>query len=210
MKRILLIVSIVLIITSVPTTLFASTYLNNNSLTEAEITEKVMKIADKYDIGEKLSKNDQKLIESYLGENKTSSDFKVESKGAQLQEYISESKYNNNGTIGVWVAGDMWQDIQNIVNQSYGGEITAYGVGVDGRDINRIDVEIRHVAFGPIGSGGTYIGLVYDDAISSSCNTYEFCKADGEVNYDAWVAYASAQAIATVTYPSGSVTLATP
>lgn len=110
---------------------------------------------------------------------------------------VSGSK--SNSKISAKIRGSIFSDI-GVINNSFGGSVTAT---VTKGKPKSIDTQIRHVAFGLVGSGG--VGKVQDKTLHSKCNGTKSCTNSQSHRYVASVAYATTYAEVVIKYSGGTL-----
>lgn len=186
-----------------PVTSFASTDSGHTSeekykeelsnLTQEEIHENFQRIDEEYDIGEEFSLKDQTFIKMYAKP--------VDSKVSVLKsKKISGSKTQNGVTVKV--SGTIKDDIQNVINQSFGASNLKTSTTKGASKVSSVKTTVHHNAYGLVGSGG--IGKVYSGTLSTSGKN---STLNGTKRYTAVVAYASTWATATVKHSGGTFTV---
>lgn len=175
---------------------------DNDVLSSEEALLRLKQIADSYDLYEPLSEKDAEFIRTYA-KPASAKDGEVGTLGKKTWNF-DRTKYNSNRSVGLWMKGSVYSDI-GIVNNSFGGSYNSYVIAGSSRAY-QIQHTIRHTAYGAIGSGGTYIGKVYDGSITNTCkkNGIITCSTNDSKSYVASVAYSSTWVTSKVWYDSGS------
>ncbi|MBR7795124.1 hypothetical protein GT022_03570 [Agaribacter marinus] len=165
-----------------------------SNLTQEEIYENFIKIDQEYDIGEEFSLKDQAFIEMYAKPVDSWEITPFKSKK------ISGSKSQNGVTVKV--SGTIKDDIQNVINQSFGASNLKTSTTKGASKVKSVKTTVHHTAYGLIGSGG--VGKVYSGTLSTSGKN---STLTGTKRYTAVVAYASTWATATVKHSGGTFTV---
>lgn len=168
-----------------------------NTVQQEKIDQQLIEIANKYDIGEKMSKKDEKFVKKHTNavEQQQSEFSTMATKTRTIYGYKTNSYINGTleGTVTV---------THGIYNNSFGANFLTYvGKGTPTKITNRL----RHVAYGSIGEGGTYIAKVQDKTISNSCSGVKACRLNDSYSYVAFVAYSQTYPSSTVYYSGGSL-----
>lgn len=163
-------------------------------LTKEEINAYFQKIDKEYDIGEEFSLKDQAFVEMYA--------TPVIPGGMTTfaQKYISDSGSDNGVTVKV--SGYIEDDIQNIINQSFGARDLKTSTTAGSSKVTSVRTEVHHTAYGLVGSGG--IGKVYSGSIYT---TGKNTTLNETKRYSAIVAYASTWCTVTVKHSGGTFTI---
>ncbi|GAQ19556.1 hypothetical protein OPHB3_3525 [Oceanobacillus picturae] len=167
-------------------------------LSEEDIQQKLLDIADSYGLDEPLSKEDAEFVKTYAQPVEKPGDFSIMKKKTKK---VSGKK--SNSKIAATVSGSIYHDI-GVINNSFGGNIKTT---VTKGKPTKIKTKIRHVAYGLLGSGGTIVGKVQDKTLTSTCTSGKTCSNGKTHRYTATVAYATTYAEATVSYSSGSISI---
>lgn len=85
-----------------------------------------------------------------------------------------------------------------LVNNSFSGR---FGVFSSGTIPKKIKLNLEHIGFGIIGSGG--VGKVYDKTLTNTCVNKRNCNLDMSRDYSASVAYSKTYAYADITSKNG-------
>ncbi|MFD4704638.1 hypothetical protein ACFWM3_07200 [Gottfriedia sp. NPDC058432] len=167
-----------------------STFLN---LTEEQKIERFSKIDKEYDIGEPFDLEDQVFIEMF-----------AEKQGVQkITPYASfpASKSKTVNGVTVKVSGNVSQDINNFINQSFGANVKTQTTA-GATKVNSIKTVVYHNAYGIVGSKG--VGKVYDGTLSTSGKN---TTLNATKKYTAVVVYASTWCEVTVNHAAGTFTV---
>lgn len=163
-----------------------------SNLTQAEKVAYFERIDQEYNIGEEFSLKDQTFVEMYAKPVGGMSLFATKS--------ISGSKTANGVTVKV--SGSLKDDIQNVINQSFGASNLKTSTTAGASKVTSVKTVVYHNAYGLVGSGG--IGKVYSGSISTSGKNTTLTATK---KYTAVVAYASTWCTVTVNHTGGSFTV---
>lgn len=189
-----------------PSTSFASTDLKTekesyekelSGLTQEEVIANFERIDQEYDIGEEFSLKDQTFVEMYATPIPQNDDLIIT---PLASKYVSGTRTVNG--ITVTVSGTIKDDIQNVINQSFGASNLRTRTTAGSSKVSSIKTTVHHNAYGLVGSGG--IGKVYSGTLST---TGKNSTLNGTKRYTAVVAYASTWATATVKHSGGTFTV---
>lgn len=182
-------------------------YEVNKNLTEERVHERFEQINSKYQINEPFSSEDTEFVRAYASLN-VQNDVNQLSDISLLSD--TKSEYFNEVKSKYYVSVNFYGRVTstlNVVNHSYRGDVTA-NITSGEEKVNKIETTVTNVAYGLLGNSGTYIGIVYDDSISSSTSSRTTWSMDKTVNYSAvGVVYTYTNAYATITTSSGSFNL---
>ncbi|MDN3451801.1 hypothetical protein QMA09_16550 [Planococcus sp. APC 3906] len=164
------------------------------NLTQEEISSNFKRIDTQYKIGEAFSLKDQTFVELYAK--------KATPEGITLfaSKTISGSRTSNG--ITVTVNGTIKDDIQNIINHSFGASNLKTSTTAGSSKVTSVKTVVYHNAYGLVGSGG--VGKVYSGSISTSGKNTILTATK---NYTAVVAYASTWCTVTVNHTGGTFTV---
>lgn len=112
--------------------------------------------------------------------------------------FVSRTK---NG-VTVKVSGTINDDIQNVINQSFGASNLKTSTTKGASKVSSVKTRVHLNAYGLVGSGG--IGKVYSVALSTSGKN---STLNGTKKYTEVVAYAPTWATATVKHSGGTFTV---
>lgn len=166
-----------------------------SNLTTEEINENFKRIDEEYEIGEEFSLKDQKFIEMYAVKPKNESEITP----------FAQKKINKSRTVDgitVKINGYIKDDIQNLINQSFGASNLKTSTTKGASKVTSVKTTVHHNAYGLVGSGG--IGKVYTGTISKSGKN---TTLNATKKYTGIVAYASTWASVTVNYKGGKFTI---
>ncbi|UTR16878.1 hypothetical protein MM221_10395 [Salipaludibacillus sp. LMS25] len=164
-----------------------------SNLSAEEIRANFERIDEEYEIGEAFSVKDQTFIEMYASPVNKGEFTTLASKKISASKTVNGIKVTVNGTIK--------DDIQNLVNQSFSGDLktrTTKGAS----KVSSVKTTVHHTAYGLVGSGG--IGKVYSGTISASGKNNNL---NSKKRYSAIVAYASTWCTVTVEHSGGTFTI---
>ncbi|MDI3411668.1 hypothetical protein QKW52_21725 [Bacillus sonorensis] len=164
------------------------------NLTQEEIVSNFERINREYNIGEEFSLKDQIFVEMYA------SPVNPEGVNILATKYISGSKTSNGVTVKV--NGNIKDDIQNLINQSFGASNLKTSTTAGASKVTSVKTVVYHNAYGLVGSGG--IGKVYSGSISTSGKNTTLTATK---RYTAVVAYASTWCTITVNHKGGTFTI---
>lgn len=164
-----------------------------SNLTQEKIAANFKRIDQQYKIGQKFSLKDQTFVEMYAKPVKSGivSPLSIKS--------ISGSKTVSGVTVKV--SGTISENIQNIINQSFGANLTT-STTAGASKVSSVQTVVYHDAYGLVGSGG--IGKVYSGTLSTSGKN---TTLSGTKNYTAIVVYASTWCTVTVQSSGGTFTV---
>ena len=147
----------------------------NDNLTNEQIQERFNAINSSYEIGQPFNESDTEFIKKYADpapasnniiDNNLISPLSFQLKpGDEASKSFNVNKTNKNG-IRVVFSGKVTGAI-GVVNHKYGGNITATITSGQSK-VSKMKVAVTHRAYGIVGSGGTYIGLVHESEIPAS------------------------------------------
>ncbi|MBD8028341.1 hypothetical protein H9636_16990 [Ureibacillus sp. Re31] len=165
-----------------------------SNLNQEEINESFKRIDQEYAIGEEFSLKDQVFIEMYAKP--------VIPGGMTIfkQKYVSGSGSANGVTVKV--SGYIKDDVQNIINQSFGAQDLKTSTTAGSSKVKSVKTVVHHTAYGLVGSGG--VGKVYSGSISTSGKN---TTLNSTKRYSAIVAYASTWCTVTVNHTGGTFTI---
>lgn len=141
------------------------------------MAENFKRIDKEYEIGEAFSLKDQTFVEIYAKA--------VDQNSVELFKF---SKFNRSKTVNgitVKVSGTIYDDSQNIINQSFGATNLKTSTTAGASKVKSVKTTVHHNAYGLVGSGG--VGKVYSGSISKSGKNNTI---DSRKRYTAVVAYA--------------------
>ncbi|WP_440603373.1 hypothetical protein [Bacillus sp. GB_SG_008] len=165
-----------------------------SNLSHEEVVSNFERIHNEYKMGEAFSLKDQAFVEMYAKQPLPS--------GISL--FASKSIYGTKTANGVTVtvSGTIKDDIQNLINQSFGASNLKTSTTAGASKVSSVKTVVYHDAYGLVGSGG--VGKVYSGSISTSgLNT----TLTATKNYTAVVAYASTWCTVTVNHSGGTFTI---
>ncbi|MCY9374792.1 hypothetical protein MOF34_06490 [Bacillus sp. T17B1] len=165
-----------------------------SNLTQEEVVSNIQRIDQEYEIGEAFSEKDQVFIQMYA---KPVNDgmFSI-----AMSKYISGSKSANGVTVKV--SGTIKDDIQNLINQSFGASNLKTSTTAGSSKVTSVKTAVHHNAYGLVGSGG--IGKVYSGSLTTSGKN---TTLTGTKRYTAVVAYATTWCSVTVNHTGGTFTI---
>ncbi|MCY7781649.1 MULTISPECIES: hypothetical protein [unclassified Bacillus (in: firmicutes)] len=165
-----------------------------SNLTQKEVVSNFQRIDQEYEIGEAFSEKDQVFIQMYA---KPVNDgmFSI-----AMSKYISGSKSANGVTVKV--SGTIKDDIQNLINQSFGASNLKTSTTAGSSKVTSVKTAVHHNAYGLVGSGG--IGKVYSGSLTTSGKN---TTLTGTKRYTAVVAYATTWCSVTVNHTGGTFTI---
>ncbi|OMI25666.1 hypothetical protein BTA31_17765 [Bacillus haynesii] len=164
------------------------------NLSQEEIVSNFERIDREYNIGEEFSLKDQAFVEMYA------SPANPEDVNILATKYISGSKTSNGVTVKV--SGNIKDDIQNLINQSFGASNLKTSTTAGASKVTSVKTEVFHNAYGLVGSGG--VGKVYSGSISTSGKNTTLSATK---RYSAVVVYASTWCTVTVNHKGGTFTV---
>lgn len=192
---------------TLPSTSFASTKVNSETetkeklyeeelsdLTQEEINSNFERIDKEYVIGEQFSIKDQTFIEMYAKPMNTG--------GMTIFKTSKVSASKTVKGITVKINGAIKDDIQNVINQSFGAINLKTSTTAGASKVTSVKTVVNHNAYGLVGSDG--VGKVYSGSVST---TGKNSTLDSTKKYTAIVAYASTWATVTVNHTGGSFTI---
>ncbi|MGF9853126.1 hypothetical protein ABHN09_16380 [Bacillus paramobilis] len=162
------------------------------NLSLEEVASNFERIHNEYKMEEAFSLRDQVFVEMYA------------KKPNEVSLYASKSIYGSKTSNGVTVtvSGTIKDDIQNIINQSFGASGLKTSTTAGASKVSSVKTVVYHDAYGLVGSGG--VGKVYSGSVSTSgLNT----TLTATKNYTAVVAYASTWCTVTVNHSGGTFTI---
>ncbi|MCY7858735.1 hypothetical protein MOB44_19105 [Bacillus sonorensis] len=164
------------------------------NLTQEEIVSNFERINREYNLGEEFSLKDQAFVEMYA--------TPVNPEGVNIlaTKYISGSKTSNGVTVKV--NGNIKDDIQNLINQSFGASNLKTRTTAGASKVTSVKTVVYHNAYGLVGSEG--VGKVYSGSISTSGKNTTLSATK---RYTAVVAYASTWCTVTVNHKGGTFTI---
>lgn len=165
-----------------------------SNLNDTEVAENFKRIDEEYEIGEEFSLKDQTFVEMY-----------AKAVDQNSVELFKSSKFNRSKTVNgitVKVSGTIYDDIQNVINQSFGATNLKTSTTAGASKVKSVKTTVHHNAYGLVGSGG--VGKVYSGSISKSGKNNTI---DSRKRYTAVVAYASTWATVSVNYNGGTFTI---
>lgn len=195
-KNLLTAVSILSLLFAVPVFVSAEPLEAEKELSVEDINQKFDQIAEKYEVGDELSKEDAEFVKEYA----TPSENSV---GAQKSQSFNKTGYTSGKKVGGNIKGNVTAN-HGAVTSSWGTNFLAKKVK---GNITKVKASATHTAYGAVGSGG--VGLVYKNSFSKTCNTTQ-CRLQESEKYSAVVAYSYTTAKGTFHYKSGSVSVTAP
>lgn len=165
-----------------------------SNLSPEEVVSNFERIHNEYNMEEAFTLRDQIFVEMYAKRPNTS----------EISLFASKSIYGSKSANGVTVtvSGTIKDDIQNIINQSFGASGLKTSTTAGASKVSSVKTVVYHDAYGLVGSGG--VGKVYSGSISTSgLNT----TLSSTKNYTAVVAYASTWCTVTVNHSGGTFTV---
>ena len=135
----------------------------NKNLDGTQVQERFIEINSKYDMYEPFSKEDAEFIRAYAKVPQSALATTVETQSVETQNF---NVNKTSQSVSANFSGSLTSTI-NYVTHSYGGNITAK-VTLGNTKVNGMDLVITNLAYGVIGTTGTYIGIVSDTEIFSS------------------------------------------
>ncbi|KRE00886.1 hypothetical protein ASE46_28960 [Bacillus sp. Root239] len=150
------------------------TYENNKNLSDEQVSDRFEEINSKYEIEEPFSAEDAEFIRAYASSPTDSTDSNSDSM------FQTQSIKLNSGSqafsrsikkygVGVSFTGRVYGDI-NALNHSYRGKMTTK-ITSGSSKVKKIQNTVTNVAYGLLGNGGTYVGIVYNGSKSNSTTT---------------------------------------
>ena len=159
-----------------------------------EVISNFERIHNEYNIGEVFSLKDQVFVEMYAK--------KANSPGVSLFAVKSISGSRTVNGMTVKVNGEIKDDIQNLLAQSFGASNLKTSTTAGASKVSSVETAVYHDAYGLVGSEG--IGKVYSGSISTSgLNT----TLTATKNYTGIVAYAVTWCTVTVNHSGGTFTI---
>ncbi len=135
----------------------------NANLSKEEIDNKLQEIADKYDIGEKMSLEDQRFVQSYAMKANNGTNDEISVRSIQDDTW-KVSGVDSNSALGGTLSGTVKVSLNMWSNNISCNLTTNVTKGAP----NSHKTTVRIVAYGFIGGGGTYAGKVADETIGNS------------------------------------------
>ncbi|MGE7606185.1 hypothetical protein ACQKML_06190 [Peribacillus frigoritolerans] len=162
------------------------------NLTKYEVIANFERIHEEYNMEEPFSLKDQTFVEMYAKKPSLITSY--------ASKTISGSKTSNGVTVKV--SGTLKDDIQNIINQSFGASNLKTSTTAGTSKVSSVKTVVYHDAYGLVGSGG--IGKVYSGSLSTSGKNTTLSSTK---KYTAVVAYASTWCTVTVKHSGGTFTV---
>lgn len=159
----------------------------NKNLSEEQIRERFEQINSSYEIQEPFSEEDIEFVRAYAQSTEsvddTEADNGIQTMSMKFGNSNSESFSKTKTAYGVSVkfTGTVYVNI-GLVNNSYRGKTKAV-ITAGGSKVNSIKLGVTNSAYGAIGGGGIYFGLVYDSGTSSTTKTQTTWNMDKTVKY---------------------------
>ncbi|WP_332698216.1 hypothetical protein [Halalkalibacter lacteus] len=185
----------------------------NKNLNQIQIAERFNEINSTYEVNEPFSLEDTEFIRVYADSANEPSIFTPSQPGDISTMSFFNSSYSKpfNKTLtknGVTVnfSGRVYSNI-GILNHSYRGNVTSK-VTAGGPKVSKIENFVTNVAYGALGSSGTYVGIVYDGNINNSTTKYKTWSLDETQRYGAvTVVYTYTNAYTRITSTGGTFRL---
>jgi len=155
-------------------------YDTNKNLTDEKVDQRVEEINSKYDLNEPFSKEDAEFVVNYISpasdiytpEPQPDTPSGVSTLGKNFYKGTSSKSFKkskkSNG-VGVTFSGKVTSHL-NAINpgdQWYSGKTTA-SVTSGKAKVTKITSVVSQSAYGFIGNGGTYVGLIHDSSLTST------------------------------------------
>lgn len=166
-----------------------------SNLSPEEVASNFERIHNQYKMEEAFSLKDQAFVEMYAKKTSNPSDVSL---------FASKSIYGSKTSNGVTVtvSGTIKDNIQNIINQSFGASNLKTSTTAGASKVSSVKTVVYHDAYGVVGSGG--VGKVYSGSISTSGKNTTLTSTK---NYTAIVAYATTWCTVTVNHSGGTFTV---
>ncbi|MCR8867431.1 hypothetical protein V7054_13040 [Priestia megaterium] len=190
------------------------TYESNKNLSDEQVSDRFEEINSKYDIEEPFSAEDAEFIRAYASsptdstDNDSNSEPMFQTQSIKLNSGSQAfSKSTKSYGVGVSFTGRVYGDI-NALNHSYRGKMTAK-ITSGSSKVKKIQTTVTNVAYGLLGNGGTYVGIVYNGSKSSSTTKNKTSwSMDETVKYGGVaVVYTYTNAYTRITTTTGSFNL---
>lgn len=154
-------------------------FSKNKNLNKDQIEERFQGINATYNLNEPFSDEDAEFIRVYA------SPIQSEPGEISINGTASGTFSNSRSVYGVSAtySGSVFSTI-NYLNHSYGGNVTAK-ITAGNSKVKGMDLHITNVAYGLIGTSGTYIGIVYNGEITSSTSSNTSYSMNRTKNYSA-------------------------
>ncbi|PAD23675.1 hypothetical protein CHH55_20650 [Niallia circulans] len=146
----------------------------NKNLSEEQISDRFEEINSSYEVNQPFSIEDIEFIRAYAtpnNSNTTNNPGMIQTQAIKLGNHNS-AKFNKPKTkygVTVKFSGTVYTDI-NVLNHSYRGNITAK-ITAGSSKVKKIKLATTNKAYGLLGKGGTYVGIVNSSEVSSSTTT---------------------------------------
>lgn len=167
-------------------------------LTKQEIQLRLNEITSNYALYEPLSEDDANFVKKYamVAPTPAKGGFTTQStKSVNFYGYPGPNAPDRMS--GLEVQGSISVDI-GIINNSISVNMGIQDI--ENKYWPKLSNEVHMTAFGLLGSGGTYVGIVADFTLSNSKENATYCTYVGSKNFMASVAYYSVDAKSIVEY----------
>ncbi|MFF3022191.1 hypothetical protein ACFVRR_05935 [Gottfriedia sp. NPDC057948] len=182
-------------------------FSENLDLTPEQIEERFNLINSTYKIGEPFNKSDTDFIKNYAQISVEPTIQGRSIKWVPLGGTVNKSfnKTKTSQGVNVNFSGKVYYT-SGLLTNSYKGNIKA-SIASGSSKVKSMKLVTTHSAYGVVGSGGTYVGLVHDSSLSTSLTGKSIAMDKTKKYSAALVVHTYTNAYVTVNTTSGSFNL---